>query len=211
MSARILIADDHSIVRAGIKTIVREHALSEKIDEASSENELITFVKSNFYDMILLDINIPGTDFISLMHWLQQTSPDSGIVIFSMYNEEIYGKRCLQLGAKSFLHKSATAAEIVHAFKTVLEGGTYITARLKASLQHKTNGSVTGNPFEHLSSRELEIARLINKGYKLPEICTILNIQYSTANTYKRRIFEKLNVPTAVALAHLMGMFKVTG
>ncbi|PZF74870.1 response regulator [Taibaiella soli] len=210
MSTNILIADDHGIVRAGIKTILKDHIATDNVHEAASETEVITLVKSNFYDALLLDINMPGTDFASLMQWLTTTTPDTAVIIFSMYTEDIYGKRCLQLGAKGFLHKTASDTEIVHAFRKVLNGEHYINTALRKILQERETEEQSQNPFDNLSSRELEIARLIQKGHRLPEICGILNIQYSTANTYKRRIFEKLNVPTAVALSHLMQTFQIS-
>jgi len=210
MSTNVLIADDHGIVRAGIKTILKDHIVTERIDEASCEEEITALVKDNFYQALLLDINMPGADFVNLMHWLKSSTPDTGVIIFSMYTEEVYGKRCMQLGAKGFLHKTASVEEIVQAFRKVLNGGTYINPALQKILMQAKNEAQPDNPFDHLSSRELEIARLIQKGHKLPEICSILHIQYSTANTYKRRIFEKLNVPTTVALSHLMQTFNIS-
>jgi two-component system invasion response regulator UvrY len=211
MPARILIADGHSIVRTGVRTIIKDHVTAGKIDEAATEAELVALVKTTYYDTILLDIGMPGTDFVGLMHWIQNNSPGTGIIIFSMYTEAIYGHKCEQLGARGFLHKGATNAEIIYTLKTVLEGGTCIRTRSRSTTVPINTTTDHAHPISHLSSRELEIALLLVKGYKLPEICLALHIQYSTVNTYKRRIFEKLNVPNAVALSQLISTFQMDG
>lgn len=206
---RILIADDHGIVRSGIKALIKQHLEGDEVYEASNENEILKQVKSFFFDLILLDINMPGSDFTGMMEWLKNTSPESNIIVFTTYPEDIYGERCLQLGAKAFLNKIASNTQILLALKAVLSGNMYFNEQPQKSIARSNNNNKSSNPFEQLSARELEIALLINKGHALPDICSILNIQYSTANTYKRRIFEKLNVHNAITLSHLMKMFKM--
>jgi two-component system invasion response regulator UvrY len=204
---KILIADEHGIVRLGIKTLILENLPVSRIDEAGNENETVNLVKSSFYDLIILDINMPDSDFVKLMHWLSVTTPKTRTLVFSMYPENIYAERCLQLGAKGFLHKAASNEEIIYAMKKVLNGKVYINEAFSDILERNNDKDKIRNPFHKLSSRELEIAALINKGHSLPEICNILSIQYSTANTYKRRIFEKLTVQNALALSRLMRVF----
>jgi two-component system invasion response regulator UvrY len=206
---KILIADGHGIVRLGIKTLILENFHVSKIDEAGNENETVNLVKSCVYDLIVLDINMPDSDFVKLMHWLSVTTPRTRTLIFSTYPEDIYAERCLQLGAKGFLHKAASNEEILHAIKKVLNGKIYINEAFSEILERNNDKGKIRNPFHKLSSRELEIAALINKGHSLPQICNILNIQYSTANTYKRRIFEKLTVQNTLALSRLMRVFNM--
>ncbi|MBV9960741.1 MAG: response regulator transcription factor [Parafilimonas sp.] len=207
----ILVADDHSIVRSGIREIILKNFSFANIDEAANENEIVQHVKSTFYDLIVLDINMPDTDFVKLINWLSVTASKANILVFSMHPEEIYAERCLQLGAKGFLHKTASNEEILAAITKVFNGKNYISPALSEILQKRNNQTEIKNPFNALSSRELEIAILINKGHSLPEICTILNIQYSTANTYKRRIFEKLNITNTLTLSRLMQTFNMEG
>lgn len=209
MPHNILIADDHGIVRSGIKALIKDHFEEGNVYEASNENEIVKQAKSGFFDLILLDINMPGSDFVGMMEWLRNTMPETGVLVFTTYPEEIFGEKCLQLGAKGFLNKTASNSEILFALRKVLNGGMYINAELQKIMLPSDSGDKTINPFEKLSARELEIAVLINKGHTLPDICSLLNIQYSTANTYKRRIFEKLNVHNAVTLSHLMKTFKM--
>lgn len=206
---KILLADDHSIVRSGIKFLVKENFNPKRIDEAENEDEIVKYVKEHDYELILLDISLPNTDFAKLMHWIAVTSPNTKILVFSMYPEDIYGARSLQLGAKGYLHKTVTNEEIVLAIKRVLEGKKYIGLKLAELLSGTSTDATTTNPFQNLSSRELEIVVHLNSGKSLPEICNILKIQYSTANTYKRRIFDKLNVHNLLSLSRLMQSFNM--
>jgi len=206
-----LLADDHSIVRSGINALIKENYNAERIDEAEDENEIVKWVKSYTYDLILLDINMPGSDFVNLMGWLHTMSPVARILVFSMHPEDIYGARCLQLGAWGYLRKTASNEEIIIAIRKVLEGKKYISPIMAEILSQNNSGKNGSNPFENLSSRELEIALLLNKGKSLPEISTVLNIEYSTVNTYKRRIFEKLMVHNVLSLSRLMQTFNFEG
>ena len=135
----ILIADDHSIVRSGIKEIILKNFSVAKIDEAANENEIVPYVKSTFYDMIVLDINMPNTDFVKLINWLTVTSPKASILVFSMHPEDVYAERCLQLGAKGFLHKAASNDEILIAITRVLSGKTYISSTLAEILKKRNH------------------------------------------------------------------------
>lgn len=210
MLYNMLICDDHSIVRSGIKALIKENIPFQRIDEAENDAQLVHLVKSTSYDLVLLDINIPGADFVHQMDWLKIAAPGTRILIFTTHPEDIYGRRSLQLGAKGYLNKTASNTEIIHAIKKVLEGGTYISNTLKELMSGVMDEEKDANPFNKLSVRELEIAMLINNGQSLPQICATLNIQYSTANTHKRRIFEKLNVYNTLALSRLMTTFNVT-
>jgi two-component system invasion response regulator UvrY len=205
----ILLADDHSIVRAGIKALIKEKFGMYKVDEATNENEVVEAVKNTNYDLVVLDINMGDSDFGKLMEWMRTIAPDTNILVFTAHPEEIYGPRSLSLGAKGYLRKTATDAEIVSAIRTVLGGKKYINSILADILSQNLGNKQITNPFQNLSSREMEIALLLNTGKSLSEICTILNIQYSTANTYKRRIFEKLNVNSVVALCRLLQSFNI--
>ncbi len=211
MPYSILIADDHSIIRSGIRSLIKTSLGITKIDEAANEREIAEKVKGRSYKLIFLDINMPGSDFVSMMSWLRTTTPETHILVFTTYPEDIYGKRALQLGARGFLRKTATNEEILRAFKTVLSDKIYINDELQGLLAGAGDADKQANPFDRLSARELEIALLIHKGRSLPEICQLLNIQYSTANAYKGKIFEKLEVHNAVTLSRLIKTFRVEG
>jgi DNA-binding NarL/FixJ family response regulator len=205
----IILADDHSIVRSGIKALINENFHGVKIEEAENGEKLLKLLKIRSFDLLLLDINMPDTDFVKLMEYIQATAPDTRVLVFTMHQEDIYGIRCLNLGARGFLHKTASNEEIIQAIKRVLDGKKYISPALAELLSDNNSQHEKTNPFQHLSARELELAMLFNKGKSLPEICSILNIQYSTANTHKRRLFEKLNVNNVLSLCRLMEAYHI--
>jgi two-component system invasion response regulator UvrY len=203
----ILLTDECSIIRSGIKSLIKDICLQVKIDEAGNEYEIARFLKARRYDLIILDIDIPEIDFANLMNWIRISYPDSRMLIFSMYPEEIYGVRCMQMGAKGYLRKTASIDEIKLAIRNVLDGRKYISSGLGELILNIDSKHKADNPFSRLSVRELEIVKHLNEGKSLPGICDILKIQYSTANTYKRRIFDKLNVHTLYSLSQLMRSF----
>lgn len=204
----ILLVDDHAIVRKGIRSIIDEHLPWNQVDEAGTEQEILQLMKQKQYHLILLDLQIPDTDFSKLMEWIRVKSPQTSVLIFSLHAEEMYGMRCLHLGAKGFLSKSASNEEIIFAINKVLNGEKYLSQKLSELLiDNAYNPHATENPFDRLSQREMEIVTQLEKGKSLTEISQILKIQYSTVNTYKRRIFEKLNVKSVLDLARMVQSF----
>jgi len=205
----ILLADDHSIVRMGVKSLLQRDLPEYIVDEAENETEIETQVKQKKYQLIILDIDIPQGDFVKLMHWLLTITPDANILIFSMHEESIYGQRCLQLGARGYLHKSANDNVILNAINRVLSGKKYISPDLAELLSDNKTSDSTLNPLLKLSIREMEIMLLLNKGRTLAEICEVLKIQYSTVSTFKRRIMEKLNVKSMHSLYKFMQSYNL--
>jgi len=205
----ILLADDHSIVRMGVRTLLKNGLPEYVVDEAEDEKVIETRVKEKKYQLIILDIDIPQGDFVKLMHWLLTVTPDTNILIFSMHEENIYGQRCLQLGARGYLHKSASDAVILAAINRVLSGKKYISPDLAELLTDTKSGDANLNPLLRLSLREMEIILLLNKGKTLAEICETLQIQYSTASTFKHRILEKLNIKNMHSLYKFMQSYNL--
>ena len=207
----VLIADDHSIIRLGVKNIILENFDVDRIDEAENEGEVKALVKKTKYDLIVLDIKMPNSDFVKTLEWICILSRETNVLVFSMHEEELYGLRCLTIGAKGFLQKTCTNDEMLAALKSAISGKPYISPALTEILVKNKESKKELNPFLNLSSRELEIALFLNKGIALPEICSILNIQYSTGNTYKRRILEKLHVHNILSMSRLMTSFNIDG
>ena len=205
----ILLADDHSIVRMGVKSLLQNGLPEYIVDEAENETEIENQVRQKKYQLIILDIDIPQGDFVKLMHWLTTITPDANILIFSMHDESIYGQRCLQLGARGYLHKSANDSTILNAINRVLSGKKYISPDLAELLSDNKAADSTLNPLHKLSIREMEIMLLLNKGRTIAEICEILKIQYSTVSTFKRRIMEKLNVKNMHSLYKFMQSYNL--
>lgn len=200
----ILIADDHSAIRIGMKLIVQNIYPSAQIDNAENAADVVEKMKQHSYDLILLDINMPNSDPFSLMSWINSCKPDTRVLIFSMNEEELFAKRFLQMGARGYLKKSASESEIARALNLVMSNKKYISPELSEALSEEAiYGRSSSNPFDNLSNREFEIAICLLKGNSLNEICSILNIQYSTVSSHKHHLFEKLKVNSILQLSSL--------
>jgi two-component system invasion response regulator UvrY len=206
----VLLADQHSVMRKGIKMLLLENQISspDQIDEAETEEELTTLVRQKNYHFIVLDMRLSVSDFSKLMAWIQEVSPTSHILIFTEGTEEMYAMRCLQMGAKGFLKKTSSNEQIMTAIQTVFNGEKYLSAYFSDLLLNSvSNPQRTENPFDKLSQREMEIVTQLDDGKTLKDISKILKIEYSTVNTYKRRIYEKLNVNSVLSLSRLKQVF----
>jgi len=207
---RVLIADDHTIVRSGIKLIIQDLLPSTVIDEASNGDEVISYVKKNDYELIVLDINMPDTDSITLVTNLLAYRELSRILIYSMNSEDLYAKRFIKLGVLGYLNKESKAEEIRRAITSVLRGDIYISKKVKRDLNEDMYSKKgADNPFEKLSDREIQTVKYLLHGYSLLEIKKILNIHSSTVGTYKTRIFEKLKIKTLRELDELARMYQL--
>lgn len=205
---RFLLADDHSIVRVGIKNLIRDTYMNAVIDEVADGYELTEACKTNTYHLVVLDVNMPEMDFATVIPWIKSTHPPCRILVFTTYPAGTYGVRSIQAGADGFLNKSAGHQEILRAIQTLLSGKNYIPVELSEVMvtqwQQQSDKSQDNNPLLKLSMREMEIARLMKKGVSLPEIGKQLNLGYSTVVTYKKRIFRKLQVENVLALARTL-------
>jgi two-component system invasion response regulator UvrY len=206
-TTRILIADDHTIVRAGLKLVAKEVCPSAVFDEAHNGDEAISLAKENDYALIILDINMPDTDSISLISNLLAYRQDSKILIFSMNSEELYAKRYFKLGVLGYLNKESGAAEIRRAMLSVLEGKTYTSPGFKELQNNDTTPDKTDNPFEQLSDREMQIAKYFLQGYSYADIQKILNLHTSTIGTHKTRLFGKLKIKSLFDLSELAKLY----
>ncbi len=207
---RVLIADDHTIVRSGIKLIIQELLPSTAIDEASNGDEVIIWVKKYDYDLIVLDINMPYTDSITLVTNLFAYREHAKILIYSMNSEDLYAKRFIKLGVLGYLNKESRAEEIKRAITCVLRGEIYISKKVRKDLSEEMHSKKGGeNPFQKLSDREIQTVKYLLHGYSLLEIKKILNVHSSTVGTYKTRIFEKLKIKTVRDLDELAKMYQV--
>lgn len=197
---KILLVDDHSIIRTGLKTLLGFDLNSYSFDEAEDGETALLKVQSFEYDLIIMDINIPGTDTFCLVERVLILKPESRILMFSMNAESIYAKRFLKLGAKGYVRKDEPADEIKHAVLTVLNNRRYISNGLGEALADEVCSDKKNNPFDNLSPRQFEIAQRLVQGKKISDICQELQLHSSTVSTQKNRIYEKLNVTNLVDL-----------
>jgi two-component system, NarL family, invasion response regulator UvrY len=203
---KILIADDHSIVRTGLSFLIRSEYISVQIDECNDGDSAWKKIQSTEYDLVVMDISMPGTDSVNLLKNIFMLQPQVKVLIVSMNSEEIYAKRFLQLGVLGFINKEADAIELRKAIVSVMNNRKYMSAKLQEALACE---GMEGPSFETLSARELEVMTHLVGGKNVSEIADILSIHISTVSTHKARILQKLKVNNVVELTQVVKQFDI--
>lgn len=204
---KILLADDHSVVRHGISLILREACGEVEILHAENFSEVIVKSKDNL-NLIFLDINLPGGNSTKMIDKIKEINSNVNILMFSAFDEEQYALRYIQAGANGFLNKDSSESEILTAVKSILETGKYISPNVKEQILENVFQKTPTNPLEILSDREAEVARLLAKGQGNLEIANKLNLQMTTVSTYKNRIFEKLKIKNIISLVEILKIYR---
>ena len=200
MSYKILIVDDHMVVKTGVSIILNSEINDLDIQFASTFSETLDKVKQFSYDLIILDINIPGGKNIEMIPEIRAIVPEVKILMFSAHEEEFYALRYVSAGADGFLNKLSSEEKLIEAVRSIREFGKYLTENLIDQLNNNLLNDEPLNPFDKLSKREIEIANLLVRGDGNLEISNNLGIQMSTVSTYKNRVFEKLKINNLVEL-----------
>jgi len=197
---KILIADDHAIVREGLKQIVAEESDMEVTGEAANADKVFEILRSNNFDIAIIDINMPGKSGLDLLKDLKVQLPKLPLLILSMYGEEQYGIRALKAGASGYLRKASAPNELVAAIRKIVSGGKYISQQLAENLADTVDKSYNKLPHENLSDREYEIMCKIASGESAEQISDDLSISIHTFYTYRNRILEKMKMKSNVEL-----------
>lgn len=197
---KILIADDHAIVREGLKQIVAEETDMLVAGEASNANELFELLEKEKFDIVVLDINMPGKSGLEALKDMKVRYTDVPVLILSMFSEEQYGLRALKAGASGYLKKVSAPTELVKAIRRIVSGGKYINQFLAEKLVETFKENKKGTPHENLSDREYQIMCLIALGKSAEEIANELSISVHTVYSYRNRIFEKMDLKSNVEL-----------
>ena len=200
---RLLIADDHSIVRTGLKTVMKGICPFAIFDEAVNGDEVIQLAKVNAYDMMVLDINMPGTDAVTLISNLFAYRENPKILIFTINKEVFFAKRCLRMGVQGYVIKQGGEAEVKDAIRTILQGHTWFSDTLIEIVSSELIGATKHNPFERLSDREFELVLQLLKGHAVTEVAATLHMTESTVRTHKSRIMKKLKLSGPLSLMDL--------
>lgn len=200
---KFLLIDDHEVVRSGIRGLLSEIYKPCEVFEAINTETATEKLKQQHYDLVLIDIQMPNSDSLGLMDYINIRYPDTKVLVFSMSSENIYAKRFLKAGAKGFLSKDSSLDEIKKAINLVLSNRRYVSDTLAESLAFQSTSNSPENPFEKLSQREFEIASLLLSGQTVSEVSKSLNLQTSTVGTHKSRIFEKLGIGNILDLKEL--------
>jgi len=198
---RVLIADDHEVVRRGLKQILKDALGKMDLSEATTSQEAIDLVLKNPFDLVLLDINMPGRSGLDVLQEIMRVRPKTPVLVLSVAPEEDYALRCLKLGAAGYLSKRSASEELVAAVNKAMAGRKYVTPALAEKLAAAVSGDSFQAPHEALSNRELEVLRLVAAGKTIKEIAAELALSEKTVATYRTRLSEKMGLATNVELA----------
>ncbi|MDF1655823.1 MAG: UvrY/SirA/GacA family response regulator transcription factor [Coxiellaceae bacterium] len=199
----VMLVDDLDLVRTGIKKMLDEAAGIKVIGEATSGEEAVKLARSVKPNVVLMDVKMPGIGGFEATRKLIRMDPDIKVLIVTVCDNDLYPARLLQVGASGYLTKGATMDEMVQAIKAVHAGQRYISPEIANRLAFKHVSDKDESPFETLSERELQVMLMITKGMKVQEIADKLCLSPKTVNSYRYRIFEKLNVKNDVELTLL--------
>lgn len=198
---RVLVADDHPVVREGLKQIFATVSDIELAAETANGSDTIWKVRQGNIDVVLLDISLPGQDGIDVLKQLKRERPKIPVLMFTIHPEADYAVRSLRAGAAGYVVKGISPAQLIDAVRRVANGGRYITPEVAEQLAFVLL-SDTENPHERLSDREFRVLCLIASGNTVGEIATELGVSPKTVSTYRSRILEKMNMRTNAELTH---------
>jgi DNA-binding NarL/FixJ family response regulator len=198
----ILIADDHAIVRRGLKQILAETKDIIVAGEATNGRETLELVRQRDWDVLVLDITMPGRSGLDILKDIRQFRPKLPVLVLSMHAEEQFATRMLKAGADGYLNKESAPEELVKAIYKVHGGGKYISPAHAERLVGAVTGGHTAQPHETLSDREFEILCLIASGKTVSQIAAQLSLSVKTVSTYRARILEKMQMKTNAELTH---------
>ncbi|MCV2371326.1 response regulator [Roseateles oligotrophus] len=197
---RLLLVDDHSIVREGVRRILEAHEKTWLIDEASNGFDALAFLRSHAVDLVIVDLSMPGLNGVDLIQRIRLQLPHVRILVLSMHAEEQYAMRSFKAGANGYLTKDSATKELLAAVNKLLSGGAYVSASLAERVVQQLNGAVGVPSHASLSNRELEVLRRLVDGQRLTDIADDLHLSIKTISTHKTRIQEKLQLPNLAAI-----------
>jgi two-component system, NarL family, invasion response regulator UvrY len=191
---RLLIADDHPIVRSGLRRIAEEDEGITVTAEASNGQEALAAIRSAAVDIVLLDISMPGAPFIDTLKRMREEHPSVRVLVLSAHPEDQWAVHALRAGASGYLTKDHSPNQLVEAVRRVFRGGRYVSPTLAERLASRLGADFAGAPHEELSDREFEVLRRLGAGHTVKEVAAALRLSPKTVSTYRSRLMEKLGV-----------------
>ena len=200
---RVLVVDDHALVRMGIRRILEDTPDIDVVGDAQDGEDALLKVKKLQPDVILLDMKMPGIDGWEVIRRLKRSAAKSKIIALSALSTEPLPSRVLQLGAMGYLTKESSADEMTVAIRKVYRGERYLSAQIAQNMAFKSLEPIPDTPFGELSEREMQVMLMITSGLNVPEISKRLFLSTKTINCYRYRMFAKLNIKNDVELTHM--------
>jgi DNA-binding NarL/FixJ family response regulator len=196
---RVMLVDDHPLMRQGMKTLIEQHKRFEVCGEADNAPRALELVAKLQPDLAVVDISLQSTNGIELTKGLRGLCPTMQVLIISMHDENVYAERALRAGAMGYVMKHEAGDKIIAAMEQILEGEVHLSDRVKSRMLHRFvqhRADVLISPMEKLSDREMEVFQLLGNGYGTREIANLLNLSVKTIDSYREHLKEKLGLPT---------------
>jgi len=197
---RILIADDHAVVRRGLKQLLLEKYPTASIGETGDAENLIAQVMNQEWDVVICDMNMPGRSGLDALQQVKELSPKLPVLIMSVYPEDQYALRVLKAGASGYLPKETIHDDLIKAIEMVMIGRKFITPNIAEKLADALDTGSTRPPHEELSNREFDVFKLLTSGRSVSEIAAQLSLSSTTVSTYRSRIMAKMNMRSIAEL-----------
>lgn len=197
---RVLVADDHTIVREGLKQILARSGDLVVAGEAANGNDVLRMVREHEWDVLVTDMSMPGRNGLELIKLVKTARPKLPVLVLSMYGEEQFAVRAIRAGASGYLNKESASDQLVNAIRKIAGGGVYVSAAVSEALLRNVRDGERRLPHEQLSDREMQVLQLIVGGYSVNDIATRLNLSPKTVSTHKTRLLEKMNLSNQAEL-----------
>jgi two-component system, NarL family, invasion response regulator UvrY len=199
---RILIADDHAILRRGLEEILTRELKGAVCGEAADAQHALSQVQDQAWDLVILDVTMPGRSGLDILRDLKRIRPKLPVLVLSMHPEDQLGRRVLKAGASGYMNKESAPEELIRAIRKVLAGGVYVSPALAEKLAFDLRADTERPLHETLSDREFEVLRMLASGKTVTQIAEELHLSVPTVSTYRARILEKMNMTTTAELMH---------
>ena len=199
---RVLVADDHPIVRRGLRQILDEEADLQLVGEAHNSQKILELVRQRDCDLLIMGMAMPGRGGLEVLRQIKQEYPGIRVLILSMHPEDHYGVRAMKAGASGYVTKESTPDKLLQALRKIVNGGKYISPALAEKLAFRADGGPQGSFHDLLSDREFQVLCMIASGKTISEIALDLSLSAKTISTYRTRILEKMGMKSSAEITH---------
>jgi DNA-binding NarL/FixJ family response regulator len=206
---RILIADDHAVMRAGLRELLGQRGSIQIVGEAEDGDKAIEMVASTPADILLLDVSMPGPPFLDVLQRVRDRAPNLRVLVLTMHPEDQFAARALRAGASGYLTKSRTPDELLEAVTRIARGGRFISSTLAERLASQLDGDFTAAPHEKLSDREMEVLLLLGAGNTVKQAAESLRLSVKTVSTFRARLIRKMGFATNADIVQYVARAKL--